>query len=184
MPALGAASCLTHGDPEGADLSARQPQSSALPAPFSVHGGSIPRLPPTGSLTAPCSAEWGLTGVGGQQWPECLPNLSPLVSPPTGLLGVLLQPSLSEPDRRAVLELRQCHHQADLQQQLGTGEILPRSAFHLGTGQPQGSSTTSVVVSCREPGEAQRSLHLERDGTEACKPPGSPSSPSLCSQLH
>lgn len=84
--------------------------------------------------------------AGSHQWPECLTNLSPLVSPPTGLLGVLLQPSLPEPDRRAVPELRQCHHQADLQQQLGTGEILPRSAFHLGTGQPQGSSTAHPLL--------------------------------------
>lgn len=158
-------------------MCARQPQTSAFPAPLPAQLGSIPKLPPTGSLPARCSAEWGLTGTpangGGDQRPECFTNLSPFILTPTGLLGVLSQPSFSEPDRRAVPELCQYYHLEDLQQQLGTGEILPRSAFHLGTGQPEGSSTAHPLLwSVVESQEEQEGLCTWKEMGEQPAAPG------------
>lgn len=162
MPVLGAGLCLTHGDPEGA---ARQPLHHSLSL-LAAFPSSLPQVTSStlqssvGSYRDPCK------GLGGHQWPECFTNLSPLVSTPTGLLGVLLHPSLSEPDRRAAPELGQCQHQGDLQQHLETGEIVHCAASRLI------HSPSSAVGSCGELGGAQTSPQLERDGRAACKPPG------------
>lgn len=183
MAALGAGMFLTHGHAQGAALCARQPQPSGVPAQSLSLWAAFPRSPPQGHCPDLAVLSGALQSppqrARGQQCSESFPNLSPLLSTPTGLLGLLSHPALSEPDRRAVPELGQCHHQTDLQQQLGAGEILPRSAFQPGTEQPEGSSTAHPLLWTA--GESQEDL--ESDGRAACSPPGPPCSPGLCSQV-